>query len=63
MLGLHSRDIQKLEEQLAAATKEHQNWLSRQEKETGDWHAERKELDAKIEDLNRQNADIKRNNQ
>jgi len=37
--------------------------LDRQEKETGEWHTERKELDAKIDDLNRQIADIKRKNQ
>jgi hypothetical protein len=63
MLGLHKRDIQKLEEQLDSIKKEHQGWLDRQEKETGEWYAERKELDTKIDDLNRQIADIKRKNQ
>lgn len=63
MLGLHKRDIEKLEEQLDSIKKQHQGWLDRQEKETGEWHTERKELDAKIDDLNRQIADIKRKNQ
>jgi hypothetical protein len=39
MLGLHKRDIEKLEEDLDSIKKEHQGWLDRQEKETGEWHA------------------------
>lgn len=35
MLGLHKRDIEKLEEQLDSIKKEHQSWLDRAERETG----------------------------
>ena len=63
MLGLHKRDIEKLEEQLDAVKKEHQSWLDRAERETNDWHVERKELDSKIENLSRKIADIKRKNE
>lgn len=63
MLGLHKRDIEKLEEDLDSIKQQHQSWLDRQERETGEWHTERKELDSKIDDLNTQIAEIKRRNQ
>lgn len=42
MQGLHKRDIEKLEEELDKVKADHDKWLSRQEQETADWHAERK---------------------
>jgi FtsZ-binding cell division protein ZapB len=60
MLGLHRRDIDKLEEEIDRVKEEHKSWLARQEKETADWHQERSELDDKIEDLNRRVADLKK---
>jgi predicted nucleic acid-binding Zn-ribbon protein len=60
MLGLHKRDIDKLEEEIDRVKEEHKSWLARQEKETADWHQERSELDDKIEDLNRRVADLKK---
>ena len=49
MLGLHRRDIDKLEEEIDRLKEEHKSWLARQEKETVDWHQERSELNNKIE--------------
>lgn len=62
MLGLHKRDIEKLEEQLDQSKKEHQSWLDRQERETNEWHADRKDLSGRIDDLNNRNAELKRKN-
>lgn len=48
MMGLHKRDIDKLEEDLAHANREHNKWLERQQKENEEWIAERNELSAQI---------------
>lgn len=39
MLGLHKRDMDKLEDENAQLKEEHSNWLNRQQQETSDWHA------------------------
>lgn len=63
MLGLHKRDIEKLEEELDKQKEEHSNWLARQEKETSDWHDERNELNKKIDDLNKKLHQLKKASQ
>ena len=49
MSGLHKRAIDKLDEEISEAKREHNEWLERQARETNDWHAEKKELNDKIE--------------
>lgn len=39
MLGLHKRDMDKLEDENVQLKEEHSNWLNRQQQETSDWHA------------------------
>ena len=63
MTGFHDRAISKLEDQLDEVKKQHTRWLERQEKETAEWCAERKELNEKIDNLNKSIQDIKRKNQ
>jgi chromosome segregation ATPase len=60
MLGLHRRDMDKLEEEIDQLKEEHKSWLGRQEKETAEWHQERSDLNAKIEDLNAKIAALKK---
>lgn len=60
MLGLHKHDIGKLEAEIDKLKEEHSGWISRQEKETGEWHQERKELNARIEDLISKIASLKK---
>ena len=48
MLGFHKRAIDKLDEELREVKDEHAKWLDRQDKETNEWHAERKDLNQKI---------------
>ena len=60
MLGLHKRDIDKLEQEVQKLKEEHNAWLVRQEKETNDWHEERNELNNKIESLNKKIASNKK---
>jgi predicted nucleic acid-binding Zn-ribbon protein len=63
MTGFHKRAIDKLEEDLDHAKREHNNWLERQERETSEWHAERNELNQQIDKLNKNITDLKRQNQ
>lgn len=60
MLGLHKRDIERLEADIDHLKEEHSAWLTRQQKETNDWHQERADLNARIEDLARKNAALKK---
>lgn len=60
MLGLHKHDIDKLEQEVDRLKEEHAGWLARQEKETAEWHGERSELNARIEELNRKIAALKK---
>jgi hypothetical protein len=53
MLALHKHDNDKLEEEVDRLKNEHNAWLARQEKETADWHEERNDLNARIDELNR----------
>lgn len=62
MSGLHKRAIDKLDEEISEAKREHNEWLERQVRETNDWHAEKKELNDKIEQLGKQIHDIKKRN-
>jgi FtsZ-binding cell division protein ZapB len=39
MLGLHKRDMDKLEEENNNLKEEHSKWLNRQQQETSDWQA------------------------
>lgn len=63
MLGLHKRDIQKLQDQLSEAKAEYNTWLDRQKNQTSDWHSQRDELNSKIESLKTQINDIKKKDQ
>ena len=63
MQGFNKRAIDKLEDELNEVKNQHRSWLERQEKETNDWHSERKELNEKIESLNKKIHDIKKQNE
>ena len=60
MTGHHKRALDKLEDEVSEAKKEHNDWLERQVNETNQWHAEKKELNDKIEELNKQIHDNKK---
>jgi chromosome segregation ATPase len=63
MLGLHKREVEKAEKELEEAKQEYSRWLERQEQETGEWQAERNELNDKIESLKKQVDKLKRDHQ
>lgn len=60
MLGLHKRDIDRLEADIDHLKEEHAAWLARQQKETAEWHQERSELNARIEELANRNLALKK---
>jgi len=62
MLGLHKRATDKLEAELDEVKNEHNQWLEKQAQETNEWHAERKELNDKIEEMGKNNHDLKKRN-
>lgn len=63
MMGLHKRDIDKLEEELAHAKSEHSKWLERQQQENEEWIAERNELNGQCEALNKRMGELKKSHQ
>jgi polyhydroxyalkanoate synthesis regulator phasin len=63
MQGLHKRDIDKLDDELAKVKSEHEQWLNRQQQETAEWLAEKKELNGRIDQLTRQINDLKKKSQ
>ena len=62
MLGFHKRAIDKLDAELNDVKNEHNQWLERQARQTNEWHEERKLLNDKIEQLNKNIHDIKKRN-